>query len=50
VEGIVIVMVVIVVVALIVISASSAEEEPDWSVRRPGSKDPDDGSLDDLLH
>jgi hypothetical protein len=50
VTGIVIVMGLIVVVALLVITTSSAEEEDDWSVRRPGRKDPDEGGLDDLFH
>jgi hypothetical protein len=48
--AIVVVMVVIVLVALLVITTSSAEPEDDWSVRRPGRKDPDEGGLDDLLH
>jgi hypothetical protein len=37
-----------VIVALVVISVFS-EEEADWTKNRPGRKDPDEGSLDDLL-
>jgi hypothetical protein len=47
--AIVIGMVLIVVVALVVLSIFSAEDD-DWSVRRPGRGDPDEGGLDDLLH
>ena len=39
-------MVLIVIVALVVISMFS-EEEDDWTMNRPGRKDPDEGSLDD---
>ena len=47
--AIVIGMVLIVIVALVVISVFSQEDD-DWTKNRPGHKDPDDGSLDDLLH
>ena len=46
--AIVIGMVLIVIVALVVISVFSAEED-DWTTNRPGRKDPDEGSLDDLF-
>ncbi len=46
--SIVIGMVLIVVVALVVISVFS-EEDDDWTVSRPGRKDPDEGNLDELL-
>ena len=46
--AIVIGMILIVIVALVVISVFS-EEDDDWSAHRPGKKDPDEGSLDDLL-
>ena len=46
--AIVIGMVLIVVVALVVLSIFS-EDEDDWSTHRPGRKDPDRGSLDDML-
>ena len=46
--AIVIGMILIVVVALAVISVF-AEEDDDWSTRRPGRTDPDEGHLDDLL-
>ncbi len=46
--AIVIGMVLIVVIALVVIAVFS-EEEDDWATYRPGRKDPDQGSLDDLL-
>ena len=46
--AIVIGMVLIVIVALVVISVFS-EEDDDWTTHRPGRKDPDEGSLDDLL-
>jgi multisubunit Na+/H+ antiporter MnhC subunit len=49
VTAIVIGMVLIVVVALVVLSVFSAEEEEDWTKRRPGRTDPDEGGLDDLL-
>ena len=45
--AIVIGMILIFVVALVVISVFS-EEDDDWS-KRPGQRDPDEGSLDDLL-
>ena len=45
--AIVIGMILIVLVALVVISVFS-EEDDDWS-RRPGRRDPEEGSLDDLL-
>jgi hypothetical protein len=48
VTAIVIGMILIVIVALVVISVFS-EEEDDWSKNRPGRKDPDEGSLDDLF-
>jgi hypothetical protein len=48
VTAIVIGMILIVVVALVVISVFS-EEDDDWSTRRPGRTDPDEGHLDDLL-
>ena len=47
--AIVIGMILIVIVALVVISVFS-EEEDDWTTNRPGRKDPNEGSLDDLLH
>ena len=46
--AIVIGMILIVIVALVVISVFS-EEDDDWTTNRPGRKDPDEGSLDDLL-
>ena len=46
--AIVIVMILIVIVALVVLSVFS-EDEDDWTTNRPGRKDPDGGSLDDLL-
>jgi predicted RND superfamily exporter protein len=46
--AIVIGIVLIVIVALVVIAVFS-EEEDDWTTNRPGRKDPDEGSLDDLL-
>jgi hypothetical protein len=46
--AIVIGMVLIVLVALVVLSIFSAEEE-DWTTHRPGRKDPDGDSLDDML-
>jgi hypothetical protein len=49
VTAIVIGMVLIVIVALVVISVFSQEDD-DWTEKRPGRKDPDEGSLDDLLH
>jgi hypothetical protein len=49
VTAIVIGMILIVIVALAVISVFS-EEDDDWSTNRPGRKDPDEGSLDDLFH
>jgi hypothetical protein len=48
VTAIVIGMILIVIVALVVISVFS-EEEDDWTTNRPGRKDPDEGSLDDLF-
>jgi len=48
VSAIVAVMVVIVLVALFVITTFSTEDE-DWSTKRPGRQDPDEGGLDDLL-
>ncbi len=45
--AIVIGMVLIVIVALVVISVFSPED--DWTTNRPGRKDPDEGSLDDLF-
>jgi multisubunit Na+/H+ antiporter MnhC subunit len=47
--AIVIGMVLIVIVALVVISVFSEEEDDDWSVKRPGRPDPNEGHLDDLL-
>jgi hypothetical protein len=41
-------MILIVIIALVVISVFS-EEEDDWTKNRSGRKDPDEGSLDDLL-
>jgi hypothetical protein len=49
VTAIVIGMILIVIVALVVIAVFS-EEDDDWTRNRPGRKDPDEGSLDDLLH
>ena len=46
--AIVIGMILIVIVALVVISVFS-EDDDDWSTNRPGRKDPDEGSLDDLF-
>ena len=46
--AVVVVMAVIVVVALFVITHFSSEDE-DWSVRRPGRKNPEESGLDDLL-
>jgi hypothetical protein len=48
VTAIVIGMILIVIVALVVIAVFS-EEEDDWTTSRPGRKDPNEGSLDDLL-
>ena len=47
--AIVIGMVLVVVVALVVLSVFSEDEE-DWTAKRPGRSDPDEGGLDDLLH
>ena len=46
--AIVIGMILIVIVALVVI-ATFSEDDDDWSTNRPGRKDPDEGSLDDLF-
>jgi len=48
VTAIVIGMILIVIVALVVISVFS-EEEDDWTKNLHGRKDPDEGTLDDLL-
>jgi len=48
VTAIVIGMILIVIVALVVLAVFS-EEEDDWTTNRPGRKNPDQGSLDDLL-
>jgi hypothetical protein len=42
------VMILIIVVALVVISVFLGDED-DWTTNRPGRRDPDEGSLDDLL-
>ncbi len=49
VTAIVIGMVLVVFVALAVITLSSTEEEDDWSKKRPGRDDPEEGDLDDLF-
>jgi hypothetical protein len=46
--SIVIGMVLVVVVAVLVLSVF-AEEKDDWTLKRPGREDPDEGSLDDFL-
>ncbi len=46
--AIVIGMILIVIVALVVLAIFS-EDEDDWTTNRPGRRDPDEGSLDDLL-
>ncbi len=46
--AIVIGMVLIVIVALVVIAVFS-EDEDDWTTHRPGRRDPDEASLDDLF-
>ena len=46
--AIVTVMVIVVIVALVVLSIATQEDD-DWTINRPGRKDPDDSGIDDLF-